>query len=63
MITWLKGMKRVKQGNYSKEVAGYRCSVCNNFQERQTRTCSKCGGEYLGKIIGEEESTQSSEVK
>ena len=55
MITWLTGRMRIKEDNYTREVAGYRCSGCNCFQEHQLRECPLCHGEYLGKIIGEED--------
>lgn len=53
MITWLKGMTRVKDEQGSIEIQGYRCSSCNHFEEKQKRICPKCKGEYLGTIIGE----------
>lgn len=54
VITWLKGVTRVKGGKYTREISGYRCSNCSNFVLKQIRTCPSCGGEYLGKIIGED---------
>lgn len=51
LITWLKGRVRVKGDTYTKEIEGYRCSGCNNFQEQMTRKCQSCGGEFVGKIV------------
>ena len=53
MITWLKGMIRVRDEEGSREIQGYRCSSCNHFEEKQQRICPNCNGEYLGKILGE----------
>ena len=55
MITWLKGMTRIKGEKYTREVAGFRCSGCNYFALRQMRKCPSCGGEYKGKIQGEKQ--------
>ena len=54
MITWLKGMKRVKENRMTREVSGYRCSGCNYFVLKQLRVCPNCNGEYKGKIIERE---------
>ena len=50
IITWIKGIKRVKTNRYTQEIEGYRCSKCSNFETSPRRICSKCGGEYKGKI-------------
>ena len=50
MITWLKGIKRVKTPKYTQEISGYRCSGCNAFETSPRRKCPNCGGEYKGKI-------------
>ena len=53
MITWLTGITRVKEQNYTKEVSGYRCSGCRHFELYPLRNCPNCGGEYMGKLLNQ----------
>ena len=53
MITWLKGVKRVKSGEITREIKGYRCSGCNYFVLSPMRKCPDCGNEFAGKVYGD----------
>ena len=50
MITWLKGIKRVKSGKHTREIHGYRCSKCNEFVLRPIRVCPNCGDKFNGVV-------------
>ena len=46
LITWLRGVKRIRGGEYTKEISGFRCSNCNYFALRPMMKCPECGGDY-----------------
>lgn len=50
MITWLKGVKRVKSGKTTREINGFRCSKCNEFVLRQIGACPNCGDKFAGAV-------------
>ena len=57
LITWLKGIHRVKTDTFTEEIAGYRCSHCNLFSELPLRVCPRCSGEYQGKLLDQGDSS------
>lgn len=54
MITWLSGRMRIKDKDSSIEVPGFRCSLCNHFEQDKKKICPSCGGEYPGKVSDKE---------
>jgi rRNA maturation endonuclease Nob1 len=51
IITWLKGVKRIRGPKFTQEISGYKCSHCNAFESSPRRECPVCGGTYKGKLL------------